>query len=123
MFRTLILLFIAIPLIELYLLLVVGDWIGAWPTVGLVIVTGVIGATLARMQGLKVFGDIQFDLSVGNVPTDNLLSGALVLAAGLLLITPGLLTDVAGFAMLVPSVRRRIVARAKVYASKHVRML
>jgi len=102
----LILLFTVTPLIELCLLLEVGKYIG-WPAaLGIVILTGIVGSILARSQGLRVWRQIQLDMSAGILPTDNLLHGLLILVSGAFLITPGLLTDAAGFLLLVPPVRR-----------------
>jgi UPF0716 protein FxsA len=107
-FGTLILAFIAIPLVELVLLLRVGGTIGVMRTIALVMVTGVVGAALARRQGAQVLRLIRNDLAEGRMPAPHMLDGAMILAAGLLLITPGLITDAAGLLLLVPAVRREI---------------
>ena len=98
-------LFICIPLIELALLIQVDKWIGLGPTVLLVVVTGALGAYLARQQGLKVWVRIQTELQAGRVPAGELVDGLLVLLGGILLLTPGLLTDLGGFALLIPGMR------------------
>lgn len=105
MLGRLVLLFITVPLIDLFVLLRVGERIGFWPTVGLVILTGAIGATLARHQGLRTLSRINAELSGGRMPTTELADGALILLAGAVLITPGFLTDLFGLSLLLPPVR------------------
>lgn len=105
MFVRLLLLFTVIPLVELYLLLHVGAVIGAGTTILLVLGTGALGAYLARQEGLRTLGQIRHNLNQGILPAEEMLDGVIILAAGLLLITPGILTDVCGFLMLVPASR------------------
>jgi UPF0716 protein FxsA len=108
------LLFIAVPLIELVILVKLGSLMGLVPTIGLVIVTGLAGASLARSQGLRVLFQIREEMAAGRMPVDRMLDGLLILVAGALLLTPGLLTDLAGLAMLVPGPRglvKRFVGR------------
>lgn len=106
MLSRLIFLFVAIPLVELAILLQVGQWIGLWPTVGLVVATGIGGAALARQQGLRAFLAVQQELAEGRLPGRSLLDGLSVLVGGAFLLTPGILTDVAGFSLLLPMSRR-----------------
>ena len=131
MLLRLLLLFILVPLVELYLLLKLGALIGAGPTLALVILTGILGGTLARRQGFVVLRRIRQDLQAGILPTEPLIDGLFILAGGLLLLTPGLLTDVAGFLALVPPSRKlfkrwikrrfqRILDSRVVYADYHV---
>jgi UPF0716 protein FxsA len=101
----LLLLFIAVPLIELAILIKLGSLVGLLPTIALVIVTGVAGASLARSQGLRVLLQIRQELAAGRVPVDRLMDGLLILIAGALLLTPGLLTDLVGLAVLIPGPR------------------
>ncbi|MFC1632390.1 FxsA family protein [Candidatus Omnitrophota bacterium] len=101
----LIFLFTVIPVIELALLIRVGQYIGAFSTLTVVILTGVTGAYLARMQGLITLQKIQDDINQGMMPADKLFDGVLILCCGILLITPGFLTDLAGFAGLIPFTR------------------
>lgn len=108
MFLRLLLAFTVIPLVELALLLRLGRWLGAWETIGIVVVTGVVGAYLARREGARALGRIQANMNQGIVPTRELIEGGLILVAGVLLVTPGLLTDLVGFALLIPPARRRI---------------
>ena len=105
MFGKLLLLFITIPMIELFILVKLGTIIGFWPTVGIVIVTGILGAALARLQGFLIFQQIQSELQSGQIPADKMVDGLLIFVGGLVLLTPGLLTDLAGFALLVPFTR------------------
>ena len=105
MFPKLLVLFIGIPLIELALLVKLGELVGFWPTIALVITTGVIGASLAQTQGFKVFGKIQTELAAGRIPTHHLVDGLLIFAGGIVLLTPGLLTDILGFSLMIPWVR------------------
>lgn len=105
MFR-LLLLFIALPAVELALLIEVGSRIGTLPTLALIVVTGVVGATLARRQGLGVITLIQRETAEGRLPAGNLVDGAIILVAGALLVTPGIVTDAFGFLCLVPAFRQ-----------------
>ncbi len=109
----LILLFTVLPLMELYLLIKVGGYLGASPTIMIVLITGVIGGLLARSQGLSVQRQIRVDLQDGIIPTDSLIDGFFVLIAGALLITPGMLTDVSGFILMIPFCRGWLKKRLK----------
>lgn len=105
MLAKLILLFTAVPLVELFLLIQIGQLLGIFPTILIVIGTGVVGAFLARTQGLAVIKKLQDKLNHGGIPTDELLDGAILLVSGALLITPGLITDLLGFTGLIPPAR------------------
>ena len=104
----LILLFVLVPLVELFLLLKLGSHIGVGPTVAIVVATGVFGGAMARMQGFAALRRIRESLDRGVLPTDSLVDGLFVLAGGLLLLTPGLITDVVGFLALLPPTRSRL---------------
>ncbi len=104
----LLLLFISLPLVELVLLLYLAAHTGFVFTLGLVIFTGVLGAWLARREGLQCWIRVQNEIAQGQLPADSLLDGLIILVAGALLITPGVLTDLTGFALLVPPLRRQI---------------
>lgn len=108
MLARLLLLFTIVPLIELALLLPLGQAIGLGPTLGLILVTAVVGAVLGKRAGLGAWQRIQDDLASGRLPGDSLLDGLIVLVACTLLITPGVLTDVAGLSLLVGAVRRPV---------------
>lgn len=105
------LLFIGVPLVELYFLIQVGSEIGAVRTIGLSILTAFIGAALVRMQGFGVLMRVRAASDRDEVPALELMDGALILVAGLLLLLPGFLTDAVGFALLVPPLRRFLIAR------------
>lgn len=113
MLLRLLLLFTIVPLAELALLLWIGGRIGLLATVTLILVTGALGAALARRQGLATWRRFQEALAAGRLPGRELLEGLLILVAGALLLTPGVLTDAAGFLLLVPPARRWIVGRAE----------
>jgi len=101
----LILLFVVLPLSELYLLLKMAELISPGATFALVIFTGILGGWLARQQGWSVYARIQNDLSSAKIPKDSLMDGAMILVAGALLLTPGIMTDVFGFSLLFPPCR------------------
>lgn len=98
----LILLFTIVPFVELTLLIEIGSHIGTLNTIIIVIVTGIIGAFMARIAGLTVFLKIQENLREGIFPRDELFDGVLILISGAFLLTPGLLTDALGFFLLIP---------------------
>jgi UPF0716 protein FxsA len=108
MLLRLFLLFTIVPVIELAILIEVGRWIGAGTTIVFLILSGIVGAALARHEGLRTLRHIQEDLGAGRLPTDRLIDGLLILAAGILLITPGLLTDAVGYLLLIPPIRRLV---------------
>ena len=100
--------FTIIPIIEIYLLIEIGSMFGALTAVTLVILTGFLGAFLARMQGLQTLFRIQESLQKGRMPSGELLDALLIVIAGLVLLTPGFLTDSAGFLLLIPATRNFI---------------
>ena len=105
------LVFTIVPLCEIYLLLMFNQYIGFWPTVGLVLGTGAAGAVVAHAEGLRVLRQWQRSLVRGRVPEEGVLGGLLVLVGGVLLVAPGVITDLAGILLLIPPTRR-LVARA-----------
>lgn len=105
MLRYLILLFTVVPIVELALLIKIGQYIGVGYTLGIIIVTGVTGAYLAKMQGLLTLRRIQDEVNQGIMPADKLFDGVLILCSGILLLTPGLITDLIGFMGLIPLTR------------------
>ena len=111
MLLRLLLLFTLVPLVELVLLLILADNTSWQFTVALVLVTGVVGAALARHEGLRCLRRVQQKLAAGELPGDALLDGLMILLAGALLITPGVLTDLVGFALLLPAFRRVVKGR------------
>ena len=107
-FPIVLLLFLLVPLLEIWLLIKVGGIIGALPTVALVVLTAVLGAALARQQGLATLQRLQASLARGEAPAVEMLEGVLLLIGALLLLTPGFFTDALGFACLIPPVRRAL---------------
>ncbi|TVR70052.1 MAG: membrane protein FxsA [Spirochaetaceae bacterium] len=108
MFLRLLLLFTITPVVELYILIRLGSVIGVVPTILIVIGTGILGASLAKREGFAVLRTIQVRMNRGEIPADAMIDGLCILVAGLVLITPGILTDVLGFLLLVPATRRII---------------
>ncbi len=102
----LLLLFIAVPAVELILLIEIGQRIGTLATIGLIMGTGIVGASLARHQGISTFARLRKDLDDGRLPAEPIVDGVLILIAAAVLITPGVLTDLVGFLCLVPACRR-----------------
>jgi len=107
-FPSLFLVFLLVPIVEIYLLIKVGSVIGALPTVFMVVFTAVLGAFLLRVQGFATLAQFQRNLAEGQLPATTLIEGALLLLAGALLLTPGFFTDTVGFVLLVPPLRRRL---------------
>jgi UPF0716 protein FxsA len=105
--------FTVIPFLELYLLIGIGRQAGTVPTLGLVLATGLLGAWLAKREGRRVMRSWQAAMAQGRLPEDGILSGALVLVGGVLLVTPGVLTDGVGLLLLIPPTRRWIAARLR----------
>ena len=102
------LLFVLTPLVELAILVYLGTIIGALYTILIVVATGILGAFMARNQGLAALSRIRGSIERGIIPSDEIFDGALILVGGLLLLTPGIITDIIGFAVLVPQTRRII---------------
>lgn len=109
MFRVLFLLFVIIPIIEIAVLMNVGALIGPWPTVAIVIVTAWLGAKNVRAQGVATLSSVQTKMAQGQMPSDEIVAGLLLLVAGVLLVTPGFVTDFFGLSLLVPAVRSALV--------------
>lgn len=105
MFGRLLLLFLVVPIVELALLIEVGRQIGFWPTVGLIVVTAVVGSFLAKREGLATWMRLQKRLATAQLPNKELLDGAIILISGAFLLTPGVLTDVVGVMGLLPPTR------------------
>ena len=108
-FHWLLILFITVPLVEIYLLIELGGLVGTVPTIMLVVLTAMVGAKLVRAQGLITIARVRHSLDQGEVPAMTLLEGVVLLVAGALLLTPGFLTDLLGFLALVPDLRRRAI--------------
>lgn len=112
--------FTLVPLIELYLLIKLGNYLGAEFTILLILITGGVGALMARAQGFRVLFQIRERLHEGLLPADEVLAGALIVAGGLLLVTPGLLTDAVGLALLFPFVRSRVAEWVKDFLRRKI---
>jgi len=108
-FQILLLLFLVIPIVEIYVLLQIGGVLGAVPTVALVVLTAVVGAALMRSQGFRTLARVQNAMAAGEIPAVELIEGAFILVAGALLLTPGFVTDAIGFVFLFPPLRVSII--------------
>ncbi len=102
------LLFIVIPALEIVVLVLSGQAIGVWPTFALIVATGIIGAFLAKRQGIYTLQRVKDELMRGHIPSDALLDGVCILVGGMLLLTPGFITDTVGFMLLLPLARKKI---------------
>jgi UPF0716 protein FxsA len=102
MIGRLFLLFTLVPLVELYILIKIGGYLGAFPTVALVVLTALLGIVLARFEGLRTLQQIRHSLSQGIVPAEEMVDGVLIFVGGILLITPGVLTDLFALVLLIP---------------------
>jgi len=108
-FQILLLLFLLVPVIEIYLLIEVGSMIGAIYTILLVVLTAVVGAALLRWQGFTTLQRVREAMARGEVPAIEMMEGVVLLICGALLLTPGFFTDAVGFLALIPAVRRRFI--------------
>ena len=111
LFFILLLLFVGLPMVEIYVLIQVGQVIGALWTIALLVAIAALGSALLRLQGLATLANVQAAMSRGELPTSAILEGLVLLVAGVLLVTPGFVTDLAGFMCLLPPLRRAL-ARA-----------
>ncbi|MEI6897205.1 MAG: FxsA family protein [Psychromonas sp.] len=108
MFAKLFFLFTTVSLLEIFVLIKVGGFLGAWPTVFLVVVTALIGSALVRSQGLQLVAQLQQRLAKGEMPGQQLIEGIMLIIIGVLLVTPGFVTDLSGLLLLQPTIRRTI---------------
>ncbi|MBS4191581.1 membrane protein FxsA [Bacillus sp. FJAT-49705] len=100
--RYIVIIMIAVPAAEIAVLLLSGKIIGVWPTIALILFTGILGAYLAKKQGLETIRRVNEQLQHGHMPGDAILDGICILVGGILLLTPGFLTDITGLLMLAP---------------------
>src|SRR5262245_39234108 len=114
------LLFTVLPIVELTILVQIGGATHWWVPVLLVIFTGILGAVLARWQGMRAFQRLRDDAQARRMPADSLLDGFLVLLAGLLLIFPGVLTDFVAIALLIPPIRALVKRAAAAWMKRHI---
>ncbi len=116
------LIFVAVPIIEIALFIQVGGAIGLWPTLAIVVLTAFAGTWLMRQQGMMTLAKLQKSLAEGGNPADPMAQGAMILVAGVLLLTPGFFTDTVGFLLLLPPVRAALIKwiSARIIASGSV---
>lgn len=105
--------FLLVPLIEIGLFIQIGGWIGLWPTLGIVVLTAILGTFLVRSQGLMAMNNLRGSFSKLEDPSEPLAHGAMILLAGALLLTPGFFTDGVGFALLAPPIRSALISYLK----------
>ena len=117
MFGKLLLLFILVPIAELYLFITIGSQLGLGPTLAIIIVTAVLGASLTKSQGRRAMEKFQAATAAGRMPAKEAIDGLMILLAGAVLITPGFLTDAVGFLLLVPPFRAIVAG----YAGKRLK--
>jgi UPF0716 protein FxsA len=118
----LVLLFVIVPFVELTLLFAMAGRVGALWTLGLIVATGIVGGTLARWQGMQTAWRLREQMSQGQFPTKALADAGMILVAGALLLTPGILTDVFGFSLLIPACRSFYGKRLHAWFKKNVRV-
>jgi len=114
------LLFTVVPLVELYLLIAIGRMLGPAPTIGLVLLTGALGAWFARLEGARVVRRWQEAMARQQMPKDGVIDGFLIFVGGLMLITPGILTDIAGLSMVMRPTRRVIAGFVRAWFERQV---
>jgi|TARA_Y100000588_G_scaffold134794_1_gene148253 UPF0716 protein FxsA len=110
-FPILLLLFIFVPIIEIGLFIQVGGFLGLWPTIALVLITAFVGASLVRSQGIQTLMSVQGRLQQGEMPAQQILEGVMLAVAGVLLLTPGFMTDALGMLVLLPAPRAMIAKK------------
>ncbi|MCB9852334.1 MAG: FxsA family protein [Phycisphaerales bacterium] len=120
MLPLLVILFIGLPLVDLWLLFRIGEWLTFVPTLACVILTGVVGAAIAKRQGISTIARIQQELAEGRMPTTQLGEGVLILLAAAVLITPGFITDAFGLLLLVPPIRRIFLKAVTAYFASRI---
>jgi UPF0716 protein FxsA len=123
MFAKLLLLFITVPLLEFFLLMKIGMRIGILPTIATILITGIIGAWLTRVQGLRTLRRFQEATREGRLPHEEVMDGMMILIAGAVLLTPGFLTDALGFLLLAPPVRMAVRKRLSNYLKGRIQFV
>lgn len=114
------LLFTVVPLVELYLLISIGRLLGPGPTIALVLITGALGAWFARLEGARVIRRWQEAMARQQLPKDGVIDGFLIFIGGVMLITPGILTDIAGLSMVMPPSRRLIAGFVRRWVERQI---
>jgi len=112
--------FIVVPIVEIALFIKIGALVGLWPTIIIVILTAIIGTRLVKLQGLNAIKNIQKSITIGQDITNSLINGALILIAGVLLLTPGFFTDAIGISLLFPHTRALWVKYGSSYVMNRV---
>ena len=112
--------FIVVPIVEIALFIKIGALLGLWPTIIIVILTAIIGTRLVKSQGLNAIKNVQNSIIVGQNITNSLINGALILTAGVLLLTPGFFTDAIGITLLIPQTRALWVKYGSSYVMNRV---
>lgn len=105
MYRWLFVVILILPIIEIWAILQVGEWLGGWTTFLMILATGIAGAYFARLEGRKVWLEARRQMETGQMPGRSLIDGLCVLLGGLLLLIPGFLSDIAGIVLLLPASR------------------
>ena len=118
MFQLLFVLFIIIPIIEITVIMQVGALLGIWPTIAIVVLSAWLGAKYVRQQGLATLQSVQTRMAQGEMPSEEIVTGLMLLVAGVLLVTPGFVTDIFGLSLLVPAVRTAIANQVQ----KHIKV-
>ena len=98
--------FMLVPIVEMWILIEVGGWIGALPTIALVVLTATLGLSLLKRQGISTLVRARRKMDEGSIPASELVSGVMIAVGGALLLTPGFVTDAIGFALLIPQTRQ-----------------
>jgi len=123
MFSKLLLLFITVPLVEFFVLTKIGMRIGVLPTIATILITGILGAWLTRVQGLRTLRRFQQATKEGRLPHEEVMDGVMILVAGAVLLTPGFLTDAVGFLLLVPAVRTAVRIQLSNYLMRRIQFV
>ena len=105
------LIFMLVPIVEMWILIEVGVWIGALPTIALVVLTATLGLSLLKRQGLSTLMRARRKMDKGSIPSSELVSGVMIAVGGALLLTPGFVTDAIGFALLIPQTRQWLLLK------------
>ena len=103
--------FMLVPVVEMWILIEVGGWIGALPTIALVVLTASVGVSLLKRQGLSTLMSARRKIDEGSIPASELVSGVMIAVGGALLLTPGFVTDAVGFALLIPQTRQWLLLK------------
>lgn len=113
MFWLLLFIFIIVPIIEIAIFVWTGGFIGVWGVISLILLTGILGTIIVRYEGMQTMRRVQNTLQKGEVPTDEMLTGLLIIIGSILLITPGFFTDIVGFLIVFPLTRRPFILLLK----------